>query len=135
MKIEIPLMSNNISRQDLDVLIDYLKQDNPQLTHGPQVVAFEKEWSEWLGVKHSVFVNSGSSANILTMAALRHIYGPGEVIVPSLTWTSDICAVMYAGLKPVFVDIDPRTLGMDTEQVLSKLNSKSVRYFFESKFR
>jgi CDP-6-deoxy-D-xylo-4-hexulose-3-dehydrase len=129
MKIEIPLMSNNISREDLDVLIEYLKTDEPQLTQGAQVVAFEKEWSEWLGVKHSVFVNSGSSANILTMAAVKHLYGDGEVIVPSLTWSSDICAVMYAGLKPVFVDIDPKTLAMDSEQVLNKLNSKTRAVF------
>jgi CDP-6-deoxy-D-xylo-4-hexulose-3-dehydrase len=119
MKIDIPLMSNNITRADLDVLIQYLSAENPQLTHGPQVAAFEQEWSQWLGVRYSVFVNSGSSANILTMAALRHLYGEGEVIVPSLTWSSDICATMYAGFKPIFVDIDPKNLAMDEDEVLA----------------
>ena len=54
-----PLMSNNITREDLDSLILYLQEDEPRLTQGSNVEAFEREWSEWLGVKHSVYVNSG----------------------------------------------------------------------------
>ena len=105
-----PLMHNNITRTDLDALIAFLQQETPRLTQANQVRLFEKEWSEWLGVQHSVFVNSGSSANLLTMAALRETFGPGEVIVPSLTWVSDISSVIQCGFKPVFVDINPRTL-------------------------
>ncbi|MDH4468312.1 MAG: DegT/DnrJ/EryC1/StrS aminotransferase family protein [Bacteriovoracaceae bacterium] len=129
MKINIPLMSNNISRQDLDVLIEYLKGEEPRLTQGPQVIAFEEEWSKWLGVKYSVFVNSGSSANIITMAALKYMYGEGEVIVPTLTWSSDICAVMYAGLKPVFIDINPQTLAMDENEIFEKITPKTKAVF------
>ena len=81
--LDWPLMHNNITRADLDALIEFLRQDNPRLTQAHQVRLFEKEWSAWLGVKHSVFVNSGSSANLLTMAALRETFGPGEVIVPT----------------------------------------------------
>ena len=78
--------------------------------------AFEEEWSRWLGVRHSVFVNSGSSANLLTLAALQELHGAGgEVIVPTITWVSDIAAVLHSGFTPVFVDIDPRTLGMDND--------------------
>src|SRR6516162_7051536 len=88
MAMNWPLMDNNITRQDLDTLIEFLKQDNPILTQNKHVKAFEAEWSQWLGVKHSVFVNSGASANLLTMAAIRYLYGPGEVIVPTLTWVS-----------------------------------------------
>ena len=55
-----PLMHDNITRADLDDLISYLQADSPRLTQGPAVEAFEREWSEWLGVRHSVFVNSGS---------------------------------------------------------------------------
>ena len=127
--LDWPLMDNNITRADLDAVIEHLKQDNPRLTQGPEVVAFEKEWSEWLGVKHSVFVNSGSSANTITLLALREKFGPGEVIVPTLTWVSDIAAVLHAGMTPVFVDINPRTLGMDTAQVLNKLNSQTRAVF------
>ena len=58
-----PLMKNNFSRSDLDEIINYLKQKDPILTSNKIVVDFEKKWSKWLGVKYSVFVNSGSSAN------------------------------------------------------------------------
>lgn len=123
-----PLMKNNITRADLDAVIAYLLQDDPPLTHSKQTLTFEREWSEWLGVKYSVFVNSGASANLLTMAALRETYGLGEVIVPPLTWVSDIAAVLQNDLTPVFVDIDRRTLGMDNRQVLEKLtlNTRAV---------
>lgn len=123
-----PLMKNNITRADLNAVVEYLSQDDPVLTHSKQVQAFEQEWSNWLGVKYSVFVNSGASANLLTMAAIKEVYGPGEVIVPPLTWVSDIAAVLQNGLMPVFVDIDRRTLGMDNAQVLEKLlpNTRAV---------
>ena len=128
--MKFPLMRNNILREDLDAVIEHLKQDDPILTHGANVRAFEKEWSEWLGVKHSVFVNSGASANLLTMALLkiRHPAG-GEVIVPPLTWISDIASVLQNGFTPVFVDIDRRSLAMETKQVLSRLNGKTRAVF------
>ncbi len=121
-------MYNNITRTDLDKVIEYLNQDNPKLTHGPLVMQFEREWSEWLGVKHSVMVNSGSSANDLTMIALRETYGPGEVIVPPLTWVSDISSVLRADLKPVFVDIDPHSLAMDSKRIIEAItpNTRAV---------
>ena len=121
-------MQNNITGEDLDALIAHLQQDDPILTQSANVRAFEQAWSEWVGVRHSVFVNSGSSANLLTMAALRERHGPGEVIVPTITWVSDIASVLHCGLTPVFVDIDPRTLGMDADEVLRKItpNTRAV---------
>lgn len=125
-----PLMRNNIAREDLDAVCALVQQDDPILTQSRQVRAFEQEWSDWLGVRHSVFVNSGSSANLLTLFALRELYGRGgEVIVPTITWVSDIAAVLHAGFEPVFVDIDPRTLGMDTGQVIARLSSRTRAVF------
>lgn len=128
--MKYPLMRNNILREDLDILIEYLKQDDPMLTHGANVRAFEAEWSEWLGVKYSVFVNSGASANLLTMAILkiRHPEG-GEVITPPLAWVSDVASVLQNGFTPVFVDIDPQTLAMDSKQILAKLTDKTRAVF------
>ncbi|MGE3977809.1 MAG: DegT/DnrJ/EryC1/StrS family aminotransferase [Nitrospira sp.] len=125
-----PLMRNNILREDLDAVIEHLKQEDPILTHGPNVRAFEAEWSAWLGVKHSVFVNSGASANLLTMAVLkiRHPEG-GEVIVPPLAWVSDIASVLQNGFKPVFVDIDPRTLGMDPTKICAAITERTRAVF------
>ena len=128
--MKFPLMRNNILRKDLDAVIEHLKQDDPILTHGANVRAFEEEWSNWLGVKHSVFVNSGASANLLTMAILkiRHPNG-GEVIVPPLTWISDIASVLQNGFTPVFVDIDPHSLAMDAKQVLAQITDKTRAVF------
>ena len=127
--LDWPLMKNNITRGDLDALIDYLRGDEPQLTQSHQVEAFEREWSQWLGVKHSVFVNSGSSANLLTLAALAETRGTGEIIVPTLTWVSDIASAFQCGFKPVFVDIDPRTLGMDPADVLRRITPRTRAVF------
>jgi len=127
--LDWPLMKNNVSRADLDALIAYLRGDDPMLTQSRNVQAFEEEWSAWLGVKHSVFVNSGSSANLLTMAALKETRGGGEIIVPTLTWVSDIAAVLQCGFRPVFVDIDMRTLGMDTAEVLRKIGPDTRAVF------
>jgi CDP-6-deoxy-D-xylo-4-hexulose-3-dehydrase len=124
-----PLMQNNITRADLDTLIDYLRQESPMLTQSRQVRLFEQEWSAWLGVKHSVFVNSGASANLLTMTALRETFGLGEVIVPTLTWVSDIASVLQCGYKPLFVDINPRTLGMDDQEVIARLTPQTRAVF------
>jgi CDP-6-deoxy-D-xylo-4-hexulose-3-dehydrase len=128
--MKFPLMRNNILREDLDAVIEHLKQDDPILTQSTNVRAFETEWSQWLGVKHSVFINSGASANLLTMAILRirHPDG-GEVIVPPLAWISDIASVLQNGFKPVFVDIDPRTLSMDPAQVLAKISNRTRAVF------
>ena len=128
--IRFPLMRNNLLRKDLDKVIAYLQTDDPILTQSSQVAAFEREWSEWLGVRHSVFVNSGSSANLLSIATLKLKYPEsGEIIVPSLTWASDISAVLHNGFVPVFVDIEPQTLGMNSKQVIAKLNEKTRAVF------
>jgi CDP-6-deoxy-D-xylo-4-hexulose-3-dehydrase len=130
MAAKYPLMRNNILREDLDAVIEHLRQDDPILTNGPQCLAFEQEWSQWLGVKYSVFVNSGASANLLSMALLklRHPEG-GEVIVPPLTWISDVASVLQNGFTPVFADIDPRTLGMAPAQILAKITERTRAVF------
>lgn len=122
-------MQNNITREDLDAVIEYLKQDDPILTHSKNVAAFENEWNQWLGTKYSVMVNSGASANLLTMTALRELRGTGEVIVPPLTWVSDIAGVLQCGHKPVFVDINRKTLGLDTDGVLSAITRETKAVF------
>lgn len=123
-------MRNNILREDLDVVIEHLKQNDPKLTHGENVRIFEKEWSKWLGVKYSVFVNSGASANLLTMAILKIRYPEGgEVIVPPLTWISDVASVLQNGFTPVFVDIDPQTMAMNPKKIIAKINNKTRAVF------
>ena len=123
-----PLMHNNITKDDLNVLIEFLKTE-PILTQSTNVRAFEEEFSNWVGVKHGVFVNSGASANLISMAALRYLHGPGEVLVPTITWVSDIASIYQTGHTPVFVDIDPRTLSMNVDETLAKITSKTRAVF------
>ncbi|MCP3965897.1 MAG: DegT/DnrJ/EryC1/StrS aminotransferase family protein [Lentisphaerae bacterium] len=128
MSFSLPLMADNVTREDLDTLIEFLK-GMPRLTQSENVKAFEEEWSEWLGVKYSLYVNSGASANLMTMAALKYLYGEGEVIVPPLTWVSDISSVLWCGFKPIFADINPHHLGMDDEKIIDKFTDKTKAVF------
>ena len=128
MSLDWPLMENNITREDLSVLIEFLEKE-PILTQSSNVRIFEEEWSEWLGVKYSVFVNSGSSANLLTISALRETAGLGEIIVPPLGWVSDIASVLQCGFTPVFADINPANLCMDTEQIIAKITNQTKAVF------
>ena len=126
----ISLMADNITREDADSLIAFLQQNPvPKLTNGPKVVEFEEAWSKWLGVKHSIFVNSGSSANELTMQAIKYWHGDGEIIVPPLTWVSDIASVLHAGLKPVFCDINLKNLSFDLEKLKSLITDDTRAIF------
>lgn len=125
-----PLMSNNITREDINAVIRFLAQDTiPKLTNGPKVLEFESAWSKWLGVSKSLFVNSGSSANELTMLAIRELYGEGEVIVPPLTWVSDVASVLHAGMTPVFCDINLRNLSFDPHHLDELVNEKTRAIF------
>ena len=72
------LMDNNIVPEDNRKVIEFLKK-NPRLTNGPQVKKFEEKWSNWLGVKYSVFVNSGSAANLASISYLRTKYNEGKM--------------------------------------------------------
>ena len=67
-------MHNNFSNSDIKAAINLLKKKKRILTQSKNVDEFEKKWSKWLGVKYSVFVNSGSSANLLTISALNILY-------------------------------------------------------------
>ena len=129
MKFFHPLIHNNFEKNDLSLASNFLKKNNI-LTQSKNVKLFEKKWSEWLGVKYSIFVNSGSSANFLSILAFGMLNkNKGEIIVPSLTWISDIVAVIKNGYKPTFVDINLSNLSMNIDQVISKIN-KNTRAVF-----
>lgn len=126
--INLPLMNNNITRDDVNALISFLETSDI-FTQNKKVRAFEEKWSEWLGVKHTLFVNSGSSSNYITIHVLRELYGEGEVIVAPLGWTSTIAAVMNAGMKPVFADVNMENLSMNDEAILKKITPKTKAVF------
>lgn len=126
------LMNNNFTNKDISEVKKFLKNKNIILTQSKKVEEFEKKWSKWLGVRYSTFVNSGSSANFITISMLKVLNKnkeKNEIIVPTLTWVSDINSIIMNGFKPVFVDIDLSTLSMSQKQVISKLNKKTLAVF------
>ena len=111
------LINDNISQTDKLAMIEFISQPNVRFTNGQRVKEFEKEWSAWLGVKHTAFVNSGASANYIMMSIVKEMRGLGEVIVPPIGWVSDISPAVNLGFTPVFVDVDKETLGMSFEKI------------------
>ena len=123
-------MNDNIDKEDINNVIDFLSQDKiPKLTNGTKVVEFENSWGEWLGTKYNLMVNSGASANELTMLALAYMFGEGEIIVPPLTWISDISSVLFAGHKLVFVDVNFTNLSFDIEKLKEAITPQTKAIF------
>jgi len=123
------LMSNNILPKDKNNLIQFIKKTN-KFTNGPKVIEFEKKWSKWLGVKYSTFVNSGASANLISINILKELNTKkNEVILPAFTWSSDVVSVINAGLKPIFVDINFENLALNENLVRKKINNKTLAVF------
>ena len=125
-------MHNNFIKEDFKEVKKLFNKKNPILTQSKKVLEFEKKWSKWLGVKYSTYVNSGSSANYISISILKEINKnpkKNEIIVPALTWVSDINSVILNNFKPVFVDINLSNLSMDIEQVKKKINKKTLAIF------
>ena len=132
MKLNHTLMDNNFTKSDMDSVVKLIRQKNIILTQSKKVKEFEKKWSEWVGTKYSVFVNSGSSANFITISVLKILNKnkqKNEIIVPSLTWVSDINSVIMNGFKPVFVDINLSNLSMNVDEVIKKISKKTLAVF------
>lgn len=120
MKKEIKLVNDTISNQDIDKLIEWLKT-YPKLTKGEKTIEFEKKWSEWLGCKYSVFVNSGSSANLMMLYALKLVkkLRNNTILVPNLAWATDLAPVMQLGFRPKLVDVNLSNLSVDLDDLES----------------
>lgn len=91
-----------------------------KFTKGEQCRLFEEEWNNWLGSKHSLFVSSGSTANLLLVAAVIEKYGlrPGDkVLLPACTWATNIGPIIQLGLTPVFCDVNLKDFSFDTDSL------------------
>jgi CDP-6-deoxy-D-xylo-4-hexulose-3-dehydrase len=124
MEFNWPLINDNVTPSDRKVLSDFILSGE-RLTNGPKVKEFERIWSEWLGVKHSVMVNSGASANYISIAMAKELKGKGEVIVPPLGWVSDLASIAQLGMKPVIVDIDMKNLAITAENIKNAITSET----------
>ena len=102
------------------------------LSSGEKVNKFEHEFSQKFGFKHSVMVNSGSSANLVMIAALKKYFGwndGDEIIVCACGFATTVAPIVQAGLKPVFVDITWDDLNWDLSQVEEKITDKTRAVF------
>lgn len=114
----IVLAKDTIDTNDIDSLIDWLKT-YPKLTKGELTILFEKEWARIVGAEYAVFVNSGSSANLISIFTLLEggRLKNKKVVVPALSWITDISPVMQAGLVPILCDCNKNDLSVDLEHL------------------
>jgi CDP-4-dehydro-6-deoxyglucose reductase, E1 len=119
------LINDNISESDKQCLVEFISQPNVRFTNGAKVKEFEKCWSDWLGVKHTTFVNSGASANYIMMSIVKEMRGVGEVIVPPIGWVSDIAPAVNLGFTPVFVDVDMSNFSISLDSIKKATTEKT----------
>lgn len=114
----ITLIKDTIDNKDVDNLIEWLKT-YPRLTKGAKTLEFESQFAEWIGTKHAVFVNSGSSANLLMVYALKYLGAltNNKIVVPSLSWATDLAPVLQYDIEPVLVDCNLDNLSVDLEHL------------------
>lgn len=108
----IPFARSRISGDAVDAVTNVIASG--WLTTGPQVAAFEEEFSQWVGAEHAVAVSSCTAALELSLRSL-HLRPGAPVLVPTITFCGAVNAILHAGLKPVLVDADPVTLMPDAE--------------------
>ena len=127
----IPLVQNTITHEEIDALADWLRT-HPRLTKGDLCLEFENKWSEFLGCKYSVFVNSGSSANLIILQSLLEtgkLKKGDKVIVPSVSWATDVAPVVQLGLEPVLCDCNLTNLSVELnmlQDLITKHNPKAL---------
>lgn len=111
---KIELVKDTISNEEIDELILWLKT-YPRLTKGSVTKEFEIKWSKWIGCKYSVFVNSGSSANLLMIYALKFLkkLKNKKVCVPALSWATDLSPILQLDLQPILIDCNLENLSVD----------------------
>ena len=126
-KFNWPLINDNITKEDKEVLSHFILNSN-RFTNGPKVKEFEEAWSKWAGVKHSVMINSGASANYLQIAITKHLKGKGEVIVPAMSWVSDCSSVINLGMDLVLVDVNIDNFSMSIDSLKEAItpNTKAI---------
>jgi dTDP-4-amino-4,6-dideoxygalactose transaminase len=118
----IPMSSAHLDETDIQAVLDVLRSG--RLALGDKTVEFERMISEYVGVRHAVAVNSGTSALHLIVRALGIGRGD-EVLVPSFTFAASVNAILYEGATPVFVDIEPATYNLDTADLESKITART----------
>jgi len=128
----IKLVSDTINREDINALIEWLQQEpSPKLTKGNLTFELEDKWAKKIGTKYSVYINSGSSAILLALAALKQLnrLKNNKIVVPALSWATDVSSPMLLGLEPIMCDCNLDDLSCDLthlEEIFQKNNPSSL---------
>ena len=115
----VKLVSDTISKNDIEKLVTWMSQDDiPQLTKGPLTIKFQDDFSNFLGENlRSCFINSGSSAILLSLLALKIKNNIKKVVVPSVSWATDLSSPMVLGLETILCDCNLQDLSLDLDKL------------------
>jgi len=120
--MRVSLSRPDITEKEIQAVCEVLR--TPNLSLGPKLTEFEKAFTDYIGVKRAVAVNSGTSGLFMCLKAMG--IGPGdEVITTPFTFISSTTVIMMTGAKPVFVDIDPVSMNIDHNKIEEKINKNT----------
>jgi perosamine synthetase len=120
--MQIYLSRPDITEKEIEAVCEVLR--SPDLSLGPKLKEFEQAFTDYIGTKRAVAVNSGTSGLFLALLALG--IGPGdEVITTPFTFIASATPIMMVGAKPVFVDIDPENLNINTEKIEARITDRT----------
>jgi CDP-6-deoxy-D-xylo-4-hexulose-3-dehydrase len=128
----IKLVSDTIDKGDILALTNWLNQENtPRLTKGDLTIELEKKWSKKIGTKYSVYVNSGSSAILLGLAAFLYSnkINNKKIVVPSLSWATDVSSPILLGMQPIMCDCNLEDLSCDLNHLEKIFKDESPSSF------
>ena len=126
---QFPLIDQTFDSEEILSVVEVIMSG--QLTMSKNVKNFETAFAKYVGAPYAVMVNSGSSANLIALAAAanpirKNCLKPGdEVLVPAVCWSTSVWPLFQMSLKPVFVDVDPLTLNMSMNDLRNKISSKT----------
>lgn len=126
-----PLQENIIGFDELELLVSFIRSTK-RFTQFTKVREFETSYALWQGCRYCIYVNSGSSANLLLIHSAAELFGwepHDEIIVPALTWPTTVTPVMQAGFKPVFIDANLDDFSFNYEQLAAKITPRTRAIF------
>ncbi len=127
--MKYPLLDNAFSKDDLKIGSRVLKSGKITMSH--KTLFFEKKFAKKINSKFSIMTNSGSSANLLSVAVAcnpmrkKFLKPNDEVLIPSVCWSTSLWPLIQYNLKPIFVDVNVNTLNIDIEDLKKKITKKT----------
>lgn len=123
----LKLTSKMFDEEEVNAMIETIKSGH--ITYGQKVRKFEAEFAQKLGCPYAVMVNSGSSANLLAVAALVNPVAQKlhnkKILVPAVCWSTSVFPIIQMGYTPIYVDVDPSTCNISLDDLQKKIDDHS----------